>query len=289
MSVVAFKQVDVFTSQAFKGNPVAVIMDASTLTSEQMQAIANWTNLSETTFVLPATDSQADYQVRIFTPQNELPFAGHPTIGTAHALLEAGLITAKEGKLVQQCGAGLVALTVSELNHISFELPQPKITPLDTTQTQKLAEILKCQIDTQWNAALVDVGARWVVLQAVNAEAVLATQPDFAALKQHDLEMKVGGATVYGFYENNDEQKHIEVRSFAPSIGINEDPVCGSGNGSVASFIRYHGILPAQNDKVLSSQGRVLGRDGQLQLNLYQDKILVGGSAVTCIDGTINL
>lgn len=289
MSVVAFKQVDVFTSQAFKGNPVAVIMDASTLTSEQMQAIANWTNLSETTFVLPATDSQADYQVRIFTPQNELPFAGHPTIGTAHALLEAGLITAKEGKLVQQCGAGLVALTVSELNHISFELPQPKITPLDTTQTQKLAEILKCQIDTQWNAALVDVGARWVVLQAVNAEAVLATEPDFAALKQHDLEMKVGGATVYGFYENNDEQKHIEVRSFAPSIGINEDPVCGSGNGSVASFIRYHGILPAQNDQVLSSQGRVLGRDGQLQLNLYQDKILVGGTAVTCIDGTINL
>lgn len=289
MSVVAFKQVDVFTSQAFKGNPVAVIMDASILTSEQMQAIANWTNLSETTFVLPPTDSQADYQVRIFTPQNELPFAGHPTIGTAHALLEAGLITAKEGKLVQQCGAGLVALTVSELNHISFELPQPKITPLDTTQTQKLAEILKCQIDTQWNAALVDVGARWVVLQAVNAEAVLATQPDFVALKQHDLEMKVGGATVYGFYENNGEQKHIEVRSFAPSIGINEDPVCGSGNGSVASFIRYHGILPAQNDQVLSSQGRVLGRDGQLQLNLYQDKILVGGSAVTCIDGTINL
>ncbi|MNH67524.1 putative isomerase YddE [compost metagenome] len=289
MSVVAFKQVDVFTSQAFKGNPVAVIMDASTLTSEQMQAIANWTNLSETTFVLPATDSQADYQVRIFTPQNELPFAGHPTIGTAHALLEAGLITAKEGKLVQQCGAGLVALTVSELNHISFELPQPKITPLDTTQTQKLAEILKCQIDTQWNAALVDVGARWVVLQAVNAEAVLAAQPDFAALKQHDLEMKVGGVTVYGFYENNDEQKHIEVRSFAPSIGINEDPVCGSGNGSVASFIRYHGILPAQNDQVMSSQGRVLGRDGQLQLNLYQDKILVGGSAVTCIDGTIKL
>ncbi|EOY6966898.1 PhzF family phenazine biosynthesis protein, partial [Acinetobacter baumannii] len=111
MSVVAFKQVDVFTSQAFKGNPVAVIMDASTLTSEQMQAIANWTNLSETTFVLPATDSQADYQVRIFTPQSELPFAGHPTIGTAYALLEAGLIKAKEGQLVQQCAAGLVTLT----------------------------------------------------------------------------------------------------------------------------------------------------------------------------------
>ena len=289
MSVVAFKQVDVFTSQAFKGNPVAVIMDASTLTSEQMQEIANWTNLSETTFVLPATDSQADYQVRIFTPANELPFAGHPTIGTAYALLEAGLVTAKEGKLIQQCGAGLVTLTVSGLNHISFELPQPKITPLDGSQTEKLAKILKCQIDIQWNAALVDVGARWIVLQAVNADAVLAAQPDFAALKQHDLEMKVGGATIYGFYENNDEQKRIEVRSFAPSIGINEDPVCGSGNGSVASFIRYHGILPAENDVVLSSQGQALGRDGQLQLNLYQDKILVGGSAVTCIDGTISL
>ncbi len=272
MSVVAFKQVDVFTSQAFKGNPVAVIMDASTLTSEQMQAIANWTNLSETTFVLPATDSQADYQVRIFTPQSELPFAGHPTIGSAYALLEAGLVTPKDGKLVQQCAAGLVTLTVSDSKHISFELPKPKITPLDTMHTEKLAEILKCQIDTQWNAALVDVGARWIVLQAVNAEAVLDSQPDFAALKEHDLEMKVGGATVYGFYENNDEQKHIEVRSFAPSIGINEDPVCGSGNGSVASFIRYHEILPAQNDVVLSSQGRALGRDGQLQLELHQDK-----------------
>ncbi|HFG4558213.1 TPA: PhzF family phenazine biosynthesis protein, partial [Acinetobacter baumannii] len=247
MSVVAFKQVDVFTSQAFKGNPVAVIMDASTLTSEQMQAIANWTNLSETTFVLPPTDSQADYQVRIFTPQNELPFAGHPTIGTAYALLEAGLIKAKEGKLVQQCGAGLVTLTVSESSHISFELPKPKITPLDAMHTEKLAEILKCEINTQWNAALVDVGACWIVLQAVNAEAVLDSQPDFAALKEHDLEMKVTGATVFGFHENNDEQKHIEVRSFAPSCGINEDPVCGSGNGSVASFIRYHGILPAQN------------------------------------------
>ena len=145
MSVVAFKQVDVFTSQAFKGNPVAVIMDASTLTSEQMQAIANWTNLSETTFVLPATDSQADYQVRIFTPQSELPFAGHPTIGTAYALLEAGIVTAKEGKLVQQCGAGLVTLTVSDSKHISFELPKPKITPLDAMHTEKLAEILNAK------------------------------------------------------------------------------------------------------------------------------------------------
>ncbi|MFX9085224.1 PhzF family phenazine biosynthesis protein, partial [Acinetobacter baumannii] len=269
--------------------PVAVIMDASTLTSEQMQAIANWTNLSETTFVLPATDSQADYQVRIFTPQSELPFAGHPTIGTAYALLEAGIVTAKEGKLVQQCGAGLVTLTVSDSKHISFELPKPKITPLDAMHTEKLAEILKCKINTQWNAALIDVGARWVVLQAVNAKAVLDSQPDFAALKEHDLEMKVTGATVFGFYENDDVEKYIEVRSFAPSCGVNEDPVCGSGNGSVASFIRYYGILPAQNDLVLSSQGRALGRNGQLKLELHQDKILVGGTAVTCIDGSITL
>ncbi|BBT48563.1 hypothetical protein WP8W18E11_10930 [Acinetobacter baumannii] len=127
MSVVAFKQVDVFTSQAFKGNPVAVIMDASTLTSEQMQAIANWTNLSETTFVLPAIDSQADYQVRIFTPQSELPFAGHPTIGTAYALLEAGLIKAKEGRLVQQCAAGLVTLTVNDSIIFPLSYLNPKL------------------------------------------------------------------------------------------------------------------------------------------------------------------
>ncbi|MFX6610752.1 PhzF family phenazine biosynthesis protein, partial [Acinetobacter baumannii] len=101
--------------------------------------------------------------------------------------------------------------------------------------------------------------------------------------------MKVTGSTIYGFYEESNEQKRIEVRSFAPAYGVNEDPVCGSGNGSVASFIRYHGILPAQNDVVLSSQGQALGREGQLQLELHQDKILVGGAAVTCIDGTIKL
>lgn len=138
MPSIPFKQVDVFTSVRFKGNPVAVVLEADALSTEQMQRIANWTNLSETTFVVPVTDARADYHVRIFTPGAELPFAGHPTIGTAHALMEAGMIAARNGVLTQQCRAGLVRLKVERAadgaQWIYFELPEPKTTALDAAQ-----------------------------------------------------------------------------------------------------------------------------------------------------------
>src|SRR5574337_1635154 len=141
-----FKQVDVFTSVPFSGNPVAVILDARGLSESQMQRIANWANLSETTFVLPPTQAEADYRVRIFTPHVELPFAGHPTLGTAHALLEAGKIAARNGRLTQECAKGLIALTVStgESNtvQIAFELPLPSFSPLSTNQVDELEEII---------------------------------------------------------------------------------------------------------------------------------------------------
>lgn len=187
---VPFKQVDVFTTTPFKGNPVAVVMDARGLSTEQMQAIARWTNLSETTFVLPATNPAADYQVRIFTPGSELPFAGHPTIGTAYALIEAGVIAPKNGCLTQECGAGLVALTVEPTADgnlsISFELPEPAITPLIEAQTQALESILGCAIDKDFTPALVDVGARWIVAQVKDAQSVLSAMPNYEALQEHD-------------------------------------------------------------------------------------------------------
>lgn len=288
----SFKQVDVFTSEPFKGNPVAVFMDAKLLTSEEMQNIAKWTNLSETTFILPPNTLEADYRVRIFTPGRELPFAGHPTIGTAHALLESGLITAKKGKIVQECDAGLITLIVkgNEQGHysIAFELPTPIITPLGKFQIDTLEEILGCAIDRQLTPALVDVGARWIVLKTHDAEAVLATKPNFNKLAIHDKELGITGICIYGYYKESTDFK-IEVRTFAPACGVNEDPVCGSGNGSVAAFMKHHGLTLQNNEIIQSTQGQVLGRAGSIELHFDNDKIFVGGNAITCIEGKISL
>lgn len=290
MNEVAFRQVDVFTTIPFKGNPVAVVMDARGLTADEMQAIAHWTNLSETTFVLPAEHEQADYRVRIFTPGGELPFAGHPTIGTAFALLEAGNIKASAGRIVQECGAGLIELHVSDTGHgqpvISFELPKPVLTPLDEAQVSRLETLLNCSLNRKLTPSLVDVGARWIVAYAGSAQAVLNSRPDYAGLREHDREMNVTGTCIYGEYfaESGNE---IEVRSFAPAYGVNEDPVCGSGNGSVAAFMRRHNVSLPEDGLVFSSQGRVLNRDGKIQLTIADRKILVGGCAVICIRGSI--
>ncbi|MCA6220940.1 PhzF family phenazine biosynthesis protein [Photorhabdus antumapuensis] len=292
MSLVPFKQVDVFTHQPFKGNPVAVVMDAQELSPIQMQDIANWTNLSETTFILPAENPLADYRVRIFTPGSELPFAGHPTIGTAHALLEAGLIQAREGRIVQECEAGLITLNVTEMQSghklITFELPEPATTLLSVEQIDHLENILGCQLDRGLTPALIDVGARWIVAHTTGAEAVLATEPDYAKLSEHDTKMNVTGVCLYGAYREGAEAD-IEVRSFAPSCGVNEDPVCGSGNGSVAAFMRHHKVAMIDDKIVHSSQGKKLGRQGSVWLSHSDGKIFVGGRAVTCINGTITI
>ena len=292
MPSVAFRQVDVFTSQPFRGNPVAVVMDAAMLSDEEMQRIASWTNLSETTFVLPVQKGGADYRVRIFTPGGELPFAGHPTIGTAPALLEAGIVQAKSGVLVQECAAGLVHLNVSNTkeagNIISFELPSPVLSPLSPEQVDDLEKILRCPLDRSLPPALVDVGARWIVAHVADAKTVLNTSPDYSQLTAHDRALKITGVCLYGEHVSS-EVMRIEVRSFAPSCGVNEDPVCGSGNGSVAAFMRHHAVdLPATGI-VSSAQGQILGRDGKISLKISEGKILVGGEAVTCISGSITL
>lgn len=292
MSTVDFRQVDVFTHVPFKGNPVAVIMDARTLSSAQMQEIARWTNLSETTFVLLPENEMADYRVRIFTPAGELSFAGHPTIGTAWALLEAGIISARDGQLIQECAAGCIRLNVKE-NHtgtvsVAFELPEPVITELTDEQNDQLEGILGCSIDPNLRPALVDVGARWVVVHVENAQSVIELEPDFSSLGAHDREINVTGLCVYGEH-NTGGNFEIEVRSFAPACGVNEDPVCGSGNGSVAAFLRHHKVSIPGNRQILSSQGQVIGRDGKLQLTITDDKIWVGGNAVTCVSGQITV
>lgn len=292
MSNVPFKQVDVFTSVPFKGNPVAVVLQAEGLSSAQMQQIAHWTNLSETTFVLPPSGPDADYRVRIFTPASELPFAGHPTIGTAHALLEAGVIAPRDGVLVQECAAGLVGLEVGHdeagERWITFDLPEPKFTALDEAGVEELEAILGCGLSRSVPPRLIDVGARWIVAQLDSAETVLACRPDMARMKLIEQEPEETGVVIFGEHAPGAAAR-IEVRAFAPACGIDEDPVCGSGNGCVAAFIRASGQTGHFGSDYLASQGAVVGRAGLLQISIDEARIRVGGMAVTCIDGQIRL
>ncbi|MEN4918508.1 PhzF family phenazine biosynthesis protein [Achromobacter spanius] len=288
---VAFKQVDVFTSEPYRGNPVAVVLDAQGLSDEQMRRIANWTNLSETTFVLPATQPGADYRVRIFTPQAELPFAGHPTLGTAHALLEAGRVAARNGRVVQECAAGLIELTVAASDGasplIAFTLPKASLAPLDPAQVDELEAILGAAVLRDPVPKRVNVGPVWTIAQMASAQAVLTLKPDFARMAEFDRGNQAAGIVVYGAYGEGAESA-IEVRAFAPSLGANEDPVCGSGNGSVAAFIRDAGQIAQFGTEYLSTQGAVVGRSGRLRISFDgADTIRVGGQSVTCIDGNI--
>jgi PhzF family phenazine biosynthesis protein len=292
MKTVPFKTVDVFTTTPFKGNPLAVVLDAAGLSAAQMQQIASWTNLSETTFVLPVTAPGADYHVRIFTPGGELPFAGHPTIGTAHALLEAGMVEARDGALLQQCQAGLVRLTVEHApdgaRWIAFELPSPACTAFDAAQANALRSTLGLALAPGAEPYLVDVGARWVIAQLPSAEAVLACVPDLARMKVHDLEARRTGVVIFGPHAPG-ARAQIEVRAFAPAVGVSEDPVCGSGNGAIAAYLRHTGQADAFGREFFAAQGACMGREGTLRLSISDEVIRVGGNAVTCVQGMITL
>ncbi|MCS0543467.1 PhzF family phenazine biosynthesis protein, partial [Aeromonas veronii] len=178
---VPFQQVDVFTEIPFKGNPVAVILDGNELSTEQMQTIANWTNLSETTFVCKPTDPQADYRLRIFTPNSELPFAGHPTIGSALAVIQQGIKPKTKGRLVQECGSGLVTIFIDE-NKLFLTLPEPKINSVPSADINRLANALGVHSNSVKAIATIDVGAVWITLQLSSAEDVRSLRPDMAEL-----------------------------------------------------------------------------------------------------------
>lgn len=275
-----FKQVDVFTAVPYKGNPVAVVLDAQELSDAEMQAFANWTNLSETTFVLPAGTAGADYRVRIFTPKAELPFAGHPTIGTAHAVLEAGLAKASAGKLIQECAVGLVELTIAA-DALSFRLPRHSLSEAPD-QAEALAW-LGAGVAVNGKAQAVDVGPVWLVAELAEIAALEALEPDLARLATYYTSHGLTGATVYAA-----QGERVVVRSFAPGDGIPEDPVCGSGNGAVAAFRLAAGQV-ASGDSYRASQGRQVGRDGWIDIRFEGSEIHVGGSAVTCIEGTVSI
>lgn len=284
-----FAQVDVFTSVPYRGNPLAVVVEADGMSDDEMAGFANWTNLSETTFLLPPTDPTADYRVRIFTPSTELPFAGHPTLGSCHAWLEAGG-TPKRDKIVQECGVGLVSIR-RDGSALAFAAP-PLIRGGDPTAAELDAVCRVLAIDrsdvvaAQW----ADNGPGWIAVLLRSSEAVLALTPDFSALGTFDIGV-AGPITSTGVSKigvaGQTPEASLEVRAFfKESTHTGEDPVTGSLNASLAQWLLREGHMIAP---YVAQQGTALGRSGQVTVTEAEGDIWVGGNCVTCVTGTVNL
>jgi PhzF family phenazine biosynthesis protein len=272
-----FSQVDVFTTVAYRGNPVAVVLDGDELSTEEMQRFAHWTNLSETTFVLPPTAPTADYRVRIFTPVSELPFAGHPTLGTCHAWLTAGETPKQPDIVVQECTAGLVPVRRTPVGLAFAAPPLLRSGPVEETLVQHVASVLGIDraevVDAEW----ADNGPGWVAVLLASADDVLALRPGF-------VDLDVG---VVGPYPEGSPQA-FEVRAFFPKDGSTaEDPVTGSLNASLAQWLLRTGRASAP---YVASQGTALGRSGRVHVSRDPDgTIWVGGGTVTCVSGQVEL
>jgi PhzF family phenazine biosynthesis protein len=274
-----FRQVDVFTATGYQGNPVAVVHGADGLTDDQMQQFANWTNLSETTFLLEPADAGADYRVRIFMPGMELPFAGHSTLGTCHAWLEAGGQPRRDGVIVQECKAGLVTVRRTEAGLAFGAPPLVRSGPVDEQLAQHVAEVLNISradiVDLQW----ADNGPGWIAVLLDSAAAVLAVRP---GTLDADLNLGIAGPYPEGSPEA------LEVRAFfRKDASTTEDPVTGSLNASLAQWLTGAGRISAP---YVASQGTVLGRRGRVSITRDDDgQVWVGGGTVTCITGTVEL
>ncbi|WP_372697310.1 PhzF family phenazine biosynthesis protein [Arthrobacter sp. JSM 101049] len=323
MTLRPFRQVDVFTATPYLGNALAVVLEADGLDEAEMLRFANWTNLAETTFVLPPTDPAADYRVRIFTTTTELPFAGHPTLGTAHAWLEAGGRPSRPGVIVQECGAGLIEVRTGPREdggrRLGFRAPPLQRTgPLEEDVLGWALAGLGLGrddvVDHQWVAN----GPQWAVLVLRDADAVLALEPDFAALE--GLEIGVVGphlapGVAAGSYARRNEHRpkgtraeleplrpaddaavfetavagvpaDFEVRAFCPGEGLPEDPVTGSLNAGIAQWMIPAGLAPSS---YTVRQGTRLGRAGHVGLSGHDGGIWVSGQVTTCIEGTVRV
>jgi PhzF family phenazine biosynthesis protein len=271
-----FRQVDVFTDTPYLGNPVAVVLGADGLSTEQMQLFARWTNLSETTFVLTPRASGADYRVRIFTPTGELPFAGHPTLGTCHAWLEAGGRPAHPGAIGQECQAGLIMVRLGEAGLAFAAPPLVRSGPVEDAVTERVARALNIARADIVNIAWADNGPGWVAVLLASAEAVLAVKPGVV-----DLDIGVVGPYPSGSPEA------LEVRAFSPQISGIEDPATGSLNASVGQWLLGSGRVTAP---YVASQGTALGRRGRVHVSRDADgQVWVGGGTITCVSGTVEL
>ena len=305
-----FKQVDVFTSTPYFGNPLAVVLDGSELSTQEMRRFAQWTNLSETTFVLPPTPSAkaagADYRVRIFTPGGELPFAGHPTLGTCHAWLQAGGQPQASDCVTQESQIGLVKIR-RDGDRLAFCAPPLKRSAPSPTLLAQVAAALGLKAPQILAAQLLDNGPVWLALLLDSRNTVLQIQADHVEIK--NLGQKIGVVSVdhapsstplisrsnreakafasAAILDARDASPALEVRAFAASIGINEDPVTGSLNASLAQWLIAEGHAPSA---YVAAQGTCIGRAGRVHIERDTGgQVWVGGQSTTCVDGTVNL
>jgi PhzF family phenazine biosynthesis protein len=278
MSKFSFTQVDVFTDQALRGNPLAVVHGADGLSDAQMQAFAQWTNLSETSFLLQPSDPAADYRVRIFTPGGELPFAGHPTLGTCHAWLGAGGQPRARGIVVQQCGVGLVRIRLNG-ERAAFAAPPLQMESVDESTLHGVLPALGLRPDQVRASQWLNNGPRWLGLLLDSADTVLSIEPDHSALKTLP---KVGVVAPHA----PGSESQFEVRAFAASIGVPEDPVTGSLNAGLGQWLIATGVAPT---RYVAAQGQRLGRDGRVSIEQDGHTLWVGGHSVSCIRGELVL
>jgi PhzF family phenazine biosynthesis protein len=319
-----FQQVDVFTESPYLGNPLAVVLEGVELSTEQMQHFAAWTQLSETTFVLPPTHPDADYRVRIFTPGAELPFAGHPTLGTCTAWLNTGGQPRNPELIVQECAVGLVRIrrevaSVGAESSYAFAAPPLTHSQIKPELLSGVCAALGLRTSDVHAAQLLDNGPQWLGLLLDGPETVLALAPDHAALKSLGVKVGVVGIAGYGIFPQSNrpgsdaalgliarssrearafgasspaapvcvDDVLVEVRAFAAPVGIHEDPVTGSLNASLAQWLIAAGHLP---DQYVATQGTRLNRRGQVQISRdAQGQVWVGGGVVVCVDGSVTL
>ncbi|MDN3905827.1 PhzF family phenazine biosynthesis protein [Arthrobacter sp. YD2] len=274
----SYSEVDVFSEEAYRGNALAVVHDADGLSAEEMQRFAAWTNLSETTFLLPPSSPGADYRVRIFTGREELPFAGHPTLGSARAWLDAGGRPRANGTVLQECAAGLIPVRV-EGDSLAFEAPPlTRYGPVDETLLRRVAEVLGIRREEILDASWLVNGPQWIGVRLASAREVLNLQPDPG--KAGDLEIGVVGP-----YDDAGEAD-FEVRAFVGGDPVWEDPVTGSLNAGLGQWLTDTAVAAPP---YTASQGSVLDRHGRVRITRREGKIWVGGTVTSCIEGTVRL
>ena len=286
----AFQQVDVFTARAGFGNPLAVVLDGDGLDDATMQRFAAWTHLSESVFVLAPTSPAADARVRIFTPRRELPFAGHPTVGTVHALVHAGRIPASATSMRLECASGVLPVRIergSGAPIVSIRSPRARLGDADRALVEPLADALGAMPATGAPPRIVDVGAIWAIVDLGDASTVRALQPRLDRIAAFDAMHDVLGVAVFGREHAGDAR--IAVRAFCPADGMPEDPATGSANAAIGAFLLASDGLGAIGARYVASQGREIGRDARIvvDVDVASGEVMIGGTSVTCIEGVV--
>jgi PhzF family phenazine biosynthesis protein len=288
-----FVQLDVFSSRLFEGNPLAVVLDAEGMDSATMQRIAHWTNLSETAFLLPPTHPAADYRVRIFTTRQELPFAGHPSVGSAYVAIETGSVDINKRALIQECAAGLLPVRIDgegSARIIHVQAPTATIADIDDVLAARVASALQLEAAAAPATAMrrVDNGPRWLVCDLGEARQVRALRPDFSAIATIGDQADLVGICVFG--RERDGSAAMAVRAFCPGDGMAEDPVTGSANAAIAACLAESGGLTTYGPRYRASQGREVGRNGlvEVSVDVVTGAVSVGGACAIGIRGHLH-